>query len=104
MLRRVRMRCATALALLVASLNAAHGAGRKLDPELKDLTSDQTIDVIVQYRSAPTAADHHRVLARGGQLKHNLDIIRAAHYSLPASNSKRFLKIRMSSSSRLIGL
>jgi len=78
------MRCAIALALLVASLHAAHGAGRKLDPELKDLTSDQTIDVIVQYRSAPTAADHHRVLARGGQLKHNLDIIRAAHYSLPA--------------------
>ena len=78
------MRYATALVLLVSSFNAAHGAGRELDPELKDLNSDQTIDVIVQYRSAPTAADHHRVLARGGQLKNNLDIIRAAHYSLPA--------------------
>jgi len=31
-----------------------------------------------------TRRDHRRVLERGGQLKRNLDIIRAAHYSVPA--------------------
>lgn len=42
------------------------------------------VDVIVQYRSMPTEAHHNRVMARGGQLKHNLGLIRGAHYSIPA--------------------
>ena len=45
---------------------------------------DSRVDVIVQYRSTPTAAHHNRVMARGGQLKHNLGLIRGAHYSIPA--------------------
>src|SRR5579871_457180 len=43
------------------------------------------IDVIVQYRQTPTEANHNRILAKGGQLRHNFDIIRGAHYLIPAS-------------------
>ncbi|MBV9770509.1 MAG: S8 family peptidase, partial [Bryobacterales bacterium] len=78
------MRYAT-LVLLICSFTAAYGAERKLDPSLENLNSDRTVDVIVEFRQVPTEADHNRILARHGQLKHNLDIIKAAHYSVPAS-------------------
>jgi serine protease AprX len=79
------MRHATIPLLLVSSITMAYGAGPKIDPELKDLASDRVVDVIVQYRSTPTEAHHRLVLAHGGQLKHNLAVIRAAHYSVPAN-------------------
>jgi hypothetical protein len=85
MLDAVHMRYSTILALFVCSFSAAQGAG-KLDPELKDLSSDQAVDVIVQFKSAPTEAQHRRVLAHGGQLKETLDIIRAAHCAVPANH------------------
>jgi serine protease AprX len=40
-------------------------------------------DVIVQYAHTPTARHHQRVLAAGGVLKHELSIVKGAHYTLP---------------------
>jgi serine protease AprX len=74
------------LLLLASGLSAAEGPGGKLDPALVDLSSStQSIDVIVQYRHIPTEADHNRAAARGGELRHSLGIIRAAHYAIPAN-------------------
>src|ERR1700722_20237667 len=78
------MRYFSILFLLAGSFSVARGAEAKVDAELKGLNSNQNIDVIIQYRSTPTEAHYHRVLARGGHLKHNLDIIRAAQYTVPA--------------------
>ena len=78
------MHYGTILFLLACSFNAAKGAEAKLDAELKGLNSNQTVDVIITYRNTPTEEHHHRVSARGGELKENLDLIRAAHYSVPA--------------------
>ena len=41
--------------------------------------------MIVRFKNVPTETQHHRVLAHGGQLRESLDIIRSAHYSLPAT-------------------
>src|SRR5450755_2208145 len=70
------------VALTTASLGQA--ASHKLSPELQGISSDASVDVIVKYRQAPTAAQHSRITARGGEFKLSLDIIRAAHYSIPA--------------------
>ena len=59
----------TALLLFVLGLNIANGADDKLDPQLKNITSPENVEVIVQFRNTPTAAHHQRILARGGQLK-----------------------------------
>ena len=80
------MRHSVLLLLLASGLSAAEGPGGKLDPALVDLSSStQSIDVIVQYRHIPTEADHNRAAARGGELRHSLGIIRAAHYAIPAN-------------------
>ena len=66
------------------SLSTTSRLSHKLSPELQGLAGDAGVDVIVKYRQAPTPAHHSRITARGGELKQSLDIIRAAHYSVPA--------------------
>ncbi len=82
------MRYLTIISLFVCSFNAAYAAGAKLDPALKDIDSNQSVEVIVQFRNAPTETQHRLVLAHRGQLKENLGIIRAAHYSVPGNQLK----------------
>src|SRR5450755_4181637 len=72
----------TFAALSVAGLSS--GASHKLAAELQRVDPDAAVEIIVRYRQAPTAAHHSRITARGGELKQNLDIIRAAHYSVAA--------------------
>jgi len=79
------VRYSTIALLLVLSFSAAYSAEPKLDSELQGLTSNQDVDVIVQFKNVPSDGQHQRVLAHGGKLKHSLDIIRAAHYSVPAN-------------------
>jgi serine protease AprX len=60
----------------------------KLGPELKShsgKSSEQMLDVIVQYRSIATEAHHQKVRALGGQLKNTLDLVKGALYAVPAS-------------------
>jgi serine protease AprX len=71
--------------LTLWTANLGHAASDKLAPELQNLRSEDSVDVIVQYRQVPTEAHHRRILERGGELKHTLDIIRGAHYSISAS-------------------
>ncbi|HZR20133.1 MAG TPA: hypothetical protein VFE51_22815, partial [Verrucomicrobiae bacterium] len=75
-------------ALLVCGFSASFAAQIKLDPALEGLSSQQTpsnVDVIVKFRTVPSNLHHRLVLSHGGQLKHSLDLIRSAHYSIPAS-------------------
>jgi hypothetical protein len=78
------MRNAIIIFVALAGASLAHGAADKLAPELRDLKPESKVDVIVKYRQTPTAAQHRKLLERGGELKHNLDIVRAAHYSISA--------------------
>ena len=78
------MRHAILTALLLLSASAVFSAPAKLDPALQGLDSQRNIDVIVKFRSVPTGRQHRLVLSHGGQFEHNLDVIRSAHYSVPA--------------------
>src|SRR5437588_7328446 len=78
------MKSSAALILAVGMCGVGQAADHKLAPELQNLNPEDTVDVIVQYRSSPAEAEHRNVVRRGGQLKHNLHIIRGAHYSIAA--------------------
>ena len=60
-----------AVASLALILNGASArpANDKLSPELKH-AQPENIDVIVQYKSQPTEANHRNVEGMGGKLKH----------------------------------
>ena len=72
------------LVLLVPVSFAAHGR-EKLDRDLRDKTGDDTVDVIVQYNSAPTDWQALKLLVRGGWEKNRLDSIRGSAISVPRS-------------------
>src|ERR1700686_4052442 len=78
------MRNALITFMAFAMAGLADASAHKLAPELRDLKAESQVDVIVQFRQTPTQAHHRKLLERGGQLKHNLDIVRAAHYSISA--------------------
>src|ERR1035441_9646773 len=68
--------------LVTSSLIAGSG---KLAKELESLDPAANVDVIVQFKPAPTEADHQSVLRVCGKLKHEFGVIRARHYSIPAT-------------------
>ena len=69
-------------AFLTSSLFAASG---KLAKDLESLDPAANVDVIVQFKQAPTEANHQAVLRMGGKLKHEFATIKARHYSIPAT-------------------
>ena len=71
--------------LVIATGTFGLAGSGKLAPDLNNASPDRQVDVIVQYRVAPTAAHHNRVAARGGALHRKLDFIHGAHYRVPAS-------------------
>src|SRR5580658_3861837 len=83
--------------LAIASTAATARAGdERLSPELKSSSSinhaidhaARALEVIVQYRVAPTEAHHQRVRNLGGNLISRMDYIKAGHYTVPASAVK----------------
>ncbi|HJT86462.1 MAG TPA: S8 family peptidase, partial [Bryobacteraceae bacterium] len=67
---------------LLATL--AFSRSSKIAPGLEGLDANAPVDVIVQYRHAPTERHHALVRQNGGMLKNTLEVIRAGHYSIPA--------------------
>ena len=56
----------------------------KLSSELGQLDPASVADVIVQYKTDPTARHRRRIQDLGGAEKHRFDFIKAAHYSISA--------------------
>jgi serine protease AprX len=87
-------RCATLWFILLAA-SAAFADNSKISPvwghhsrvadELKSLDQNATVDVIVQFKHAPTEEHHRSVRDRGGMHKADLHLIKGALYSIPAS-------------------
>src|SRR5205814_10567658 len=48
----------------------------------------RTGELIIQFHPTPTAAHHPKVQNEGGALKTKLDVIKGAHYSVPADSLK----------------
>ena len=60
-------------------------SGPKIARDLEGVDPASKVDVIVQFAKQPTGANHQRILDRGGEFKRDLSIIKAGHYSVPAS-------------------
>jgi len=75
---------AVALAMAMTVTTAWAGV-EKLSPELKSLNAGPDVEVIVQYKVAPTEAHHRKIADLGGRLHVQMKNIKAAHYTVPAS-------------------
>jgi serine protease AprX len=78
-------------ALLLSLETAVWGADEKLSPELQSSALQSpgrgaNVDVIVQYKVAPTDAHHRRVAELGGTLRSRLGAIKGAHYTVPRAS------------------
>src|SRR5882757_8541223 len=72
--------------LLAAGTSLADSKKPKFSDDLKAARSSKhgaTVDVIIQFNQTPTDAHHQKVQSKGGALKTKLDLIKAAHYSVP---------------------
>src|SRR5579872_7468818 len=73
----------TAVLLLASTLVFAKHP--KIAGNLEDANPSSNVDVIVQFKHAPTDAHHKKITDRGGQLKRELGVIKGSHYSVPVS-------------------
>ena len=73
------------LIAILALASFAFAGQPKLDPELAKLGKDETIDVIVQYRTPPREEHHSSPGRWGGQVKRRLDLIGGELYSVTAA-------------------
>src|SRR5258708_5160802 len=72
--------------LLTAGTSLADSKKPKISDDLKAARSSKhgaTVDVIIQFNQTPTDAHHQKVQSKSGVLKTKLDLIKAAHYSVP---------------------
>ena len=63
----------------------AFAAGSKISRDLAGVSREATVDVIVQFTATPTARHHEKVTRLGGTLKREFSMVKAGHYSIPAS-------------------
>jgi len=73
------------LCTVILSASLAFGGSPKMAKDLEGKRPSDQVDVIVQFRQAPTSKHHQKVLNRGGKFKHELGLVKGGAYSLPAS-------------------
>jgi len=71
--------------VLLLTAAFAHAATPKVSSDLQGLRASAHVNVIIQYRQAPTAANHQKVIRQGGALQRELGVVKAGAYSLPGS-------------------
>ena len=78
--RKFLMLCAVML-----STSLAFAGSPKMSKDLEGKNASDQVDVIVQFKQAPTARHHQKVLSRGGTLNRKLGLVKAGAYTVPAS-------------------
>ena len=78
--KRFLMLCA-----VILSASLAFAGSPKMSKDLEGNNASDQVDVIVQFKQAPTARHHQKVLSRGGTLKHELGLVKSGAYTMPAS-------------------
>jgi hypothetical protein len=79
---------AAAMLTIILTASAAWAGSETLSPELRSLATGPDVDVIVQYKTSPTVANHARVGALGGKLSNEMPSVKAARYSIPRAQLK----------------
>jgi serine protease AprX len=73
-------------ALLLEVSFAFAGQTGKISSDLQGKNNSDQVDVIVQYKQAPSALQLQQVLSLGGQLKLILGLVKAVTYRIPVSS------------------
>ena len=79
------MKTCSLSAILFLFTSSAFASQPKIAKDLEGLDPNAPVDVIVQYKTAPNAAHHHQVTARGGLLTSDLSVAKAGAYTIPAA-------------------
>ena len=67
-------------------LSASVALGQiKLSKDLEGARSSDQVNVIIQFKTAPNAELHKKMLRRGGKFNRELDLVKSGVYSIPAS-------------------
>ncbi len=74
------------ITLFAAVSLAAHP---KISHDIDGLDPAATVDVIVQFAHAPTAASHRKVTDQGGMYRSTLSLVKSGVYSVPVSALSR---------------
>ena len=69
---------------LLAFTTVVFAGHPKIAKDLDQMTSDASVDVIIQFQHAPTEAQHGNVRRHGGKQNTVLHLIKGAAYSVPA--------------------
>src|SRR5215469_15205557 len=83
-LMRMNPKTACLLILLLLLGTTAWGDDHKLSPELKGRHTNESVDVIVQYKVSPAQRHRDRVSAHGGLVKQHLRTVKGLLVTVPA--------------------
>lgn len=72
-------------ALLILAAGVAFAGRGKLSKDLDRIQASDQVNIIVQFKTPPTAAHHKAVLKHGGKLRRELKLLRSGAYTVPAS-------------------
>ena len=84
---KITARSLISTTMLLCSPTAVWGGQEKLASDLRRDNAQGNLDVIVRYKASPTDRHHQKIAKRGGVLKHEMDLIRSGHYSVPVHPS-----------------
>jgi serine protease AprX len=73
------------IAVLVLTASFAFAQQSKIAPDLAGFSSNKNVNVIIQFKHAPTAAEHQKVHNLGGSLQAPLNLVKGAMYTVPGS-------------------
>lgn len=83
----------SSIALLICGMTMfpafTHGQSVKLSQDLQRVSASKTINVIIQYRTAPTDTHYARVTNRGGTLRQDLRVVKAGAFQVSATSLKQ---------------
>ena len=74
-----------AVSAVILSASLAFAGSPKVSKDLEGRNPSERVNVIVQFKQAPTARHHQKVFNRGGKLRQELGLVKSGAYSLPAS-------------------
>src|SRR5208283_4519202 len=78
--------CHPALWCVVLAASWAFAGSPKISKDLQQQSSDQWVNVIVQYRVPPSSAQYAKVVVKGGAIQQNLPVINAAALTIKRSS------------------
>ncbi len=70
--------------ILMLTAGLAFAGSPKISKDLEGKKAGDTVDVIVQFREAPTEKHHEKLKKKRGRLKEELELVQGGVYSIPA--------------------